>query len=130
MLVELVVAGAVTTVAVVKHLRKPKLTPEKREIYFNALKHLKEPEKLEKLADAFQKDGLVKEAELLRKRANLRRLPQEEKEKRSAIFKKAMASKNRDAVLQVAELFEHQGATGAAYNLRRYAAQLLEEQKS
>ena len=108
--------------------KKPVMTEERQKIYHAALKELKDPDKLEQLSKQFKKVGLKLEGELLQKRADYARLPPETKAEHKAIFRKALASTNRDAVLTVADGFEKMGCTGAAYNLRRYGQQLLQEQ--
>lgn len=123
-LIPVAVGCLVTVAAFVQHKRRPKMTPERLEIYQAALKTLKDPDKLDVLSREFIKNGLIREGELLGKRANLRRLPPEVKAQRRIIFKEAIKSKNKSAVLSVAAAFENEGCTGAAVNLRRYAAEL------
>ncbi len=123
-LIPVAVGGLIAIAAVVQAKRAPKMTEERREIYESALRNLKDPEKLDELATVFTQYGLVREGTLLKKRANLRRLPEAVKIERRAIFKKAVTSKNPNAVLSVAAAFENEGCTGAAVNLRRYAAEL------
>ncbi len=105
--------------------RKPHgMTPERKRIYEAALRTLKDPAKLRTLADAFEKEGLKEEAVMLRKRANLREMPAGVRAKRQEAFGKAMASKDPHKVEAVANAFHKEGATGAAANLRKYAAAL------
>lgn len=104
--------------------KRSAMTPERKRIYEAALQTLKDPEKLRKLADEFETQGLKKEASLLRKRAEIRELPEDLKKARRQAFKAAMASKNQPAVLKLAEAYDAEGATGAAAALRAYAAGL------
>lgn len=100
------------------------MTPRRREIYDAALKSLKDSQSLRTLGSAYKAAGLSKEGELLEKRAALRDLPPETKERNSKLFKDAMASTDATHVLSQAQWFDDQGATGAAAALRRYAAGL------
>jgi len=103
---------------------KKGMTPERKKIFEQAMKSLKEPEKLNTLADAFEKEGLKDEATQLRKRAKLRALPPDTQVARREAMKKALASKDPVAVEKVAAAFDKEGATGAAAKLRQYAAGL------
>jgi hypothetical protein len=110
-------------------LRRPKdygaMTPDRKSIYRNALAGgVQEPEKLEELAKLFENQGLREEGKLLRKRAALRRLPDEIKLARKEVFRKALESKNKPGVLQVAQKYEDEGCTSAAQRLREYASGL------
>jgi len=117
--------AALAGTAIYRTLKKPTgMTPERRQVYTAALNTLKDPAKLRALADAFQKEGLIKEAELLRKRARLRELPKAKRDERRNIFKKGMASKDPDAVERLAAAYDKEGATGAAAALRKYATGL------
>lgn len=104
---------------------KSKMTPERQRIYEAALRSLKDPAGLEELGNAFIKEGLTAEGELLLKRAALRRLSPDEKAANRAAWKKGMSSKDPKEVLEIADVFEQRGATGAAAELRRYARGLL-----
>ncbi len=94
---------------------------ERQIVYETALSKVKDPDKLYTLANTFEGEGLIEQATMLRKRAVLRALPEEIKEKRKEIFRTGMASKNKDGVLKLASAFEGEGATGAAESLRLYA---------
>lgn len=107
-----------------KRQKRQALTPERKRIYEAALQTLKDPEKLRRLADEFETQGLKAQAELLRKRASIRELPEDLKKARRDAFKAAMRSKNQPAVLKLAEAYDAEGATGAAAALRTYAAGL------
>ena len=119
--VPLVAVTALAGLAAWKIRKRGKVTPERQKIYTAAMNRLLEPEKLRDLADAFQKVGLVGHANMLRKRADLREMPAETKIARREVFKKAMSSTNKDAIRQVANVFESEGAIGAAADLRKYA---------
>lgn len=120
--------GGLATWKVVK--RKTGMTPERKKVYDAALTSLKDSEKLRTLALEFRKAGLKDEAVMLEKRAALRDLPTDVKLERREAFKKGMKSQDKAAVLQLADAFEKEGATGAAAALRDYAAGLLEGDKT
>jgi hypothetical protein len=113
----------------VRHKRKPKgLTPERKRVYEEALKSLKDPDKLRQLADVFEKEGLKTEANMLRSRAGLRELPPEQKAARKVAFQAGMKThkddgsvQNPDQVEKLAGAFLSQGATGNAAALKRHA---------
>lgn len=100
------------------------MTTERVIVFESALEHVKEPEKLNRLADAFAKEGLKDQASLLRKRAKLKMLPEDIKEARREVFKKAMVSMNPAGIRTVANAFNKEGATGAARELQRRATAL------
>ena len=104
-------------------------TSRRKEI-FDAAYKCNDTYKMRTVADAFDKVNLPLQAKLLRQRASLRDQPKEVKDKRKAIFRKAMSSKNKIAVLKVAEAFESIGAIGAAAELRKYASGLKSEIKT
>lgn len=113
--------------AAVAWWKKPwakRMTPERKVAYETAMKTLKDPAKLRQLADAFEKEGLKKEATMLRRRAGYIELPQEVKDKHRAVFEKAMASTNPEAIENIAKAFEAKGQTTVAGVLRNYAAGL------
>lgn len=107
-----------------KEKGKPQMTDEQRRIYDAALQDLRDPEKLRTLAKAFDEQGFREEADLLYKRAQLKDLPKDVIAARKEIYRKAMQSLNKDAVLKIAEAFEQEGATSAAANLRKHAEQI------
>ena len=124
MLVPLIVGLGVLAVfkGKTKESKQGQMTAERTELFQSALNSaVLQPPHLEKLADAFQQQGLPAEAMLLRKRARLRGMSPQEKEQRKAIFRKALASNNPDAIEQVAAVYEGQGATGSAKRLREHA---------
>lgn len=97
------------------------MTAERTIAYQNALQSVKDPNKLRTLAAVYRKSGLAAQADMLEKRAKLRELPKEVSEARRAAFKKGMASKDSAAILNLANAFDSEGATGAADQLRQYA---------
>lgn len=122
----LILAGLTGAAAWRAAKRPPKvMTPEQHRIYEAALLSLKEPAKLRTLAATFAKAGFPAEAEVLRKRAALRELPAATKQARAAVFRKAAASLNPQAVKEVAAAFAAEGCYGAASRLHEYADSLL-----
>lgn len=101
--------------------RKKGLTPERQKTYEAALATMKDPEALRTLADAFQKEGLVPQAEMLRKRAALRELPPEVKEQRREALRKGLKSTDVEGIKKLAAAFSKEGASGAADSLLQYA---------
>ena len=101
------------------------LTPEQqaehRVIYETAINECKDPDKLRKLAVAFERMGQKAEAKMLYLRADNAQAPIEVKNARTKIFRDAMSSKNVLAIQGVADAFESIGAPGAARELREYA---------
>lgn len=125
----ILIPAAVVTVATIAYFRRPKdygvMTEERKKAYKNALSGaVKEPEVLEKLGKAFELQGLKEQAKLLYQRASLRRLPVEVKRQRKEIFRRLMESKDKAAVLSMAEVYDADGCTNAAQNLRNYASGL------
>lgn len=117
--------GAIGAAYLKVRSRKSKLTPQRKKIYTEALKSLKDPVKLRKLADTFEKEGLKHEASMLRKRADLRAKPQAQKEAHVEAFKKGMQSKDPKAVHKLADAFTKQGALSTASKLKKYAMGLI-----
>lgn len=97
------------------------MTPKRKLIYAQAMATIKDPAELRKLAAAFHGEGLHGEGQMLQKRAALRELPDDTKDKRRAAFRKAMASDNADVIAQIAAAFETEGAIDAAKTLRDHA---------
>lgn len=102
-------------------------TKEEEAMFLNAMEHLTVPEKLRKLAEAFDKKGYKVRAELLRKRADLRGASPEVKAQRKAILEKALKSKDFVTIEKIARKFESLTATGAAKKLREHAKKLRED---
>ena len=95
-----------------------------RDVIFETAMSLRDAKKLRELSSSFKSQGLVIQAELLEKRAQLNEAPPDVKAQRREVFRKAMESRDKAAVLATAEAFESAGATGAAENLRLYASGL------
>jgi hypothetical protein len=98
------------------------MTPEREEVFANAMQFLTDPERMNKLAEVYQKEGLKFQAFLLRKRAQWRGRPADVRLAHENIFKKAMESENIKAILEVAKAFEEMTATVKAKQLREHAA--------
>jgi hypothetical protein len=107
-----------------KHKKTKGMTPERKKIYEAAMNTLKDPNKLRLLSDAFQKAGLKTEAEMLRKKALLRELPEGQKKARRDAFKAGLKATDPSKVETLANAFHKQGALGAAKKLRDHAAGL------
>lgn len=122
-----VVLGTVTLYRIYRRPRRVGMTGKRRQIYESALVTLKQPEKLRALAAAFEGEGLIAEADLLKKRAAIKELPKNKREERRAIFRKAIQSSNIPAIRAVADEFRAAGCTGAAANLYQHADSLVEQ---
>jgi hypothetical protein len=94
------------------------LTPEREEVYRNALEYCQDPQRLRQLADNFEKEGLKAEAFVMKKRAEWRSRTPEVKAKHDAIFAKALESTNIQGILGVAQAFEQMTATVKAKQLQ------------
>jgi len=101
------------------------MNPERQQIYEQALVSLADPVSLRNLADAFQKEGLTEQADMLRKRAALREMPEDVKEGRRRALAKGLKSEDKVGVATLADAFEKEGAVGAAQRLRDYLAGLV-----
>jgi hypothetical protein len=109
-------------VAALKAKGSPTMTPERRIVFDTLMTKCKDSAMLRKMADVFDEEGLSDPwAKLLRQRADLRDAPEEVKKQRRDVMKKALQSKNPDAVEGVAKAFESIGATGVAHKLTEYA---------
>lgn len=115
--------GGLAALVLWRHARKAKLTPAQRAVYETA-RDVKDPAKLRAIADAFESQGFKEEANLLRKRAALRELPPATTIARRKAFRQGLSSKDPVGVLKLADAFDKEGATGAAAELRKYAASL------
>jgi len=122
-----VVLGTATLYRIYRRPPRMGMTGKRRQIYESALVTLKHPEKLRTLATAFEGEGLIAEADLLRKRAAIRELPKAKREARREVFRKAIQSSNIPAIRAVADEFRAAGCTGAAANLYAHADSLVEQ---
>lgn len=140
-LIPIAILGLVGTAGVVQAKRKkaetdPAIAAQRQVIYETAIgavdsnTAIKDPVKLRELAAVFRSQGLVAEAEMLTKRAALRELPPEVVQARREAFRAAMASTDATKVMGMADAYESQGCTGAAADLRKYAAGLLAAEES
>jgi hypothetical protein len=128
-LIPIAILGLVGTAGVVQSRRAkkevdPSVIAQRQMVYETALNTVKDPAKLRSLSAAYREQGLIAEADMLMKRAALQDLPEETKEARREVFRKAMASTNVPAILALANAYDGEGCTGAAQNLRKYAAGL------
>jgi len=99
-------------------------TTEQKIVFDNALVSETSPEKLVKLSEAFKEEGLGDQAKVLETRAAWFSAPPEEKQARREAFRVGMASQEPEKVEALAEAFAEQAATGAATDLKKYAAGL------
>jgi len=106
------------------------MTPQREEVYRNALEKLKDPEKMRALANEFTKFGLKAEASMLRRRAAWRGRSPELRQQHEDIFQRALASSNIDGILRVAAIFEEETATLKAARLRQHAKEVLDKEKA
>lgn len=111
--------------AFVKSKRPGVMTADRDRLYRAAIGgSLKTPEKLRTLADLFEKERLFPQAQLLRQRAALRELPDDIKKQRRLVFRRAMRSTNKAAVIAIANAYDKEGCTTACEKLRAYASGL------
>lgn len=103
------------------------LTPERDEIYRNAMEHCHEADRLVNLAKEFKGMGLKAQASMLEKRAKWRSRTPEQKKQHDEIYARAMASTNVKGIIDVANAFEGWTATVKAKQLRGRVAQLQEK---
>ncbi len=121
-LIPAIAAGGLGALAFwrVRKLKYGEMTPRRKKLFEEGLK-MKDGVKLRKLADAFEKVGLKKEALELRKRAALREAPKEVTAKRAETVRKALQSKDPQKVKTVAQAFHKIGAYTTAKQLSNYA---------
>jgi hypothetical protein len=112
-------------VAALWNAKRPGFMDEERDrIYRECLTGRVPVDRMRDIARALEKARCFPQAKMLRLRIGLKELPPEEQEQRRAFFEKGMVSKNKDAILRLAEAFENEGATTSAAKLRRHAEQL------
>lgn len=104
------------------------VTPEREEVYLNAMEHLRDPLKLKAMAEAFEKEGLKLQGKMLRKRGEWRARNTTQRVAHEEVFQKAMQSDNPSAIIQVARAFEGMTATVKARKLYERANALREAQ--
>jgi hypothetical protein len=122
-------AGFVTLLVMAyrKGSKRGVLTPEREEMYLEALATIRGPNAptlFRKLALGFEKEGLPLQAKMLRLRADYLDAPESVKEQRRSIRERAMRSVNADAVDKIANEFERLTATGVARDLRAHAKEI------
>ena len=103
------------------------MTPEREELFRNAMAHCVDPQKLAKLADIFRQEGLKVEAQVLKKRAEWRGRSEAKRKEHQEIFERAMKSESAQAILTVAAAFEDMTATFKASKLRERVQKIQEE---
>lgn len=106
------------------------MTAERKIVLETALDKLTDPAQLNKLAEAFDAEGLHPQAILLRNRAKLRGLAPPVKAGMRAAFRKGMTSTNGPVVMQLANAFAAKGATGAAAQLQNYGQGVVDAAKA
>lgn len=114
------VGGAVAHASAQREL-KGDMTPARRVVFARAMESINDPAELTNLANAFDAQGLKEEATMLRKRASLRKLPEETQLARRDAFRRAMCSDDPEGIEQVAEAFLHEGALRSAKCLKDHA---------
>ena len=102
--------------------RKGEMTPERQSLYNAAMNSTSSPAELRELAESFESEGLKAEAEMLRKRAELRELPKEVRDQRRQAYRQMVCSDDVDAISEMATAFATEGALGSATGLRQHAA--------
>ncbi|MCL2451099.1 MAG: hypothetical protein FWD17_19305, partial [Polyangiaceae bacterium] len=104
------------------------LTLQRDERYRNVMANCTDPQQLLLEAKLFEDHGLKSQANLLRRRAQWRARPEEQKKAHEDAFQRAMTSENIPAILEVAAHFEGWTATVKAQQLRARAQALHEAQ--
>jgi hypothetical protein len=88
---------------------------------------LRDTVKLRQLADAFETDGWLAQASMLRKRAAVWEAPEAVKDERRATFRRAMASTDVEAIKKIAADFDEIGLIEAPKRLRERIEELETE---
>jgi hypothetical protein len=100
---------------------RAEMTPKLKLVYEFHMTSTSDPGELRKLADAFEREGYRVPARMLRARADLRELPEDEKQIRRVAIARAYACDNPDTIDEMAQLFEDVCAVDAAKALRTHA---------
>lgn len=104
------------------------MTPERQKVFNAALAGgMQDPKNLDKLAREFRAVGLPEQAKLLEKRAELKRLPNEVKLARRQVWRRAIQSTNKPAMVKLANAYEREGCTSAAMRLHEIIAGLPDQ---
>jgi hypothetical protein len=114
------IGGAIAHTA--PKLGKAEMTAQLKLIYEDAMTQKTDPAELRELATSFEREGFRLPARMLRARADLRELPDEDKQVRRRAIALAMASDNPDLVDDMAQAFEDACALDAAKACRTHAA--------
>jgi hypothetical protein len=102
--------------------QKPALwTPERHAIYSTAMRYERDPKKLAHWADWFAKEGLHPQASALRARIQVPSIHGEGRTTRAEIVRRALRSRNHEAVRELAVGYEKQGYGATANALHGYA---------
>jgi hypothetical protein len=104
--------------------RKGVVTPSRMALYEKAMAWIESPERLEEIAGAFAAEELTAHAEMLRRKAALRRLTPEASAERRRHFLRGLGASKPDAIETLAANFHVEGARLAARELRRHAADM------
>lgn len=102
------------------------LTPEREEVFRNAMQYLQDPVRMQRLSDEFMKAGLKAQAYWLKKRAEWRARPPHVRAQHEMIFAQAMASENIEGIMKVANAFAGMTATIKADQLRQHAKEVYD----
>lgn len=122
--------GVTTAFALWNSQRPGEMTDERDRIYRECLSGRVPVDKMREIAAAFEKARCFPQCKMIRKRIALKELPATIQEERKQIFQRAMVSKNKQAILDVARAFEEEGATTSAAKLRRRANSLPDPMKA
>ena len=104
--------------------KKGVVDDERRALYRRAMRLIESPEQLEQIAAAFAVEELPAHAEMLRRKAALRRLPPDTARERRLTFLRGLASSKPESVERLAATYHVEGALVAARALREHAADL------
>lgn len=119
------VALVSTGVAVKKFSTKRKeISKERKKIFEDSLRSLKDPVKLRQLAKVYRKEGCTHEAAELEKRAKVYEAAPKLQAQRKKAFKAALKNKDPKKVKAVADAFNKEGYYEAAATLRKYQRHL------
>lgn len=101
--------------------KQARMSPERRIIFEKACATSKDAKELRAYADQFEREGLHAQAKVLRKRADMRELPDDVKEARRTAFRQAFSWKKATDLDRFADLYEDECAFAAAKKLRLQA---------
>lgn len=97
------------------------MTPKRQQVFETAMNDYDNPQALETLATAFGAEGLPEHAKALRKRARLQTVPPNVQARRAKAYNDALNSKNKQAVVNMANAFGAEGYVGCQNALLSYA---------